>query len=242
MRKVIAVLCSLFLAGCVISPHGPFKIKKTIVFVGDTKVTIQQIEHGEGRSFVHVHHNETTALNAAKYVVRTQGGRVLTLIHSGKRNIVFHLHHQRYEFDPNRMFTDVGIRKSLKTFGHYSTRAHAEVKKLATQVKRLLPPGKVIAVHNNNGYSIKDYLSGHPFHDDAAALYIDPHQFYRNFYLVTRRFEYNRLKHHHFNTVLQAKNATNDGSLSVYLARRDYVNVEAGYNQLRAQIEMLEQA
>jgi hypothetical protein len=41
---------------------------------------------------------------------------------------------------------------------------------------------------------------------------------------------------------LQAQHATDDGSLSVYLADLDYINVEAGYDQLAAQIKMLQLA
>ena len=82
--------------------------------VGDTKVLIKQYHRGCGKAFVHVHQNETTALKAAKAIVKHRGGSVLTLVHAGQRNIVFHIRHQRFEFDPNRIFTDVGIKKTLK--------------------------------------------------------------------------------------------------------------------------------
>ena len=103
----------------------------------------------------------------------------------------------------------------------------------------MLPAGKIIAVHNNNDYSIKEYFPGKKLHGDAAALHLVHQRFYRNFYLVTRSSEFERLKALSYNAILQAKTATDDGSLSVYLAHRDYVNVEAGYGQLHAQIEML---
>lgn len=240
MIRVCVVVIGLLLTGCLSPFKSPVRVKNTVVRVGDIKVVIQQIQHGLGQSFVHVHHNETTALKAARHVVETEGGRVMTLIHPGQRNIVFHLRHRRYEFDPNRMFTDAGIQKTLKTFGHCSLTAHAEVKKLAQQVKQLLPAGKIIAVHNNNqDYSIKAYCAGKKLHHEALALNLDHQRFYRNFYLVTRPTEFQRLKTLHYNAILQAKSVTDDGSLSVYLARRDYVNVEAGYGQLYAQIDML---
>lgn len=216
---------------------------RSVVTLGDTRVIIETTKHGIGKTFVHVHQNETTALQAAKHVVQTDGGSVMTLIHPGQRNIVFHLNHQRYEFDPNRIFTDAGIKKTLSTFGPYSLPAHLQVKALANKLISMLPPeGKIIAVHNNNDYSIKEYLPGNSLVHDAKALHLDPDRFYRNFYLVTRSQEYFRLKQLRFNAVLQAPAATDDGSLSVYLARRDYVNVEAGYGQLIAQIDMLKWA
>lgn len=242
MFRMLMIVMTVLLAGCVIQSPSKQKMTRTVVYVGDTKVVIKQIQNGVGQSFVHVHHDETTALKAAEQVVKTEGGSVMTLVHSGQRNIVFHLHHRRYTFDPNRIYTDVGIRKTLTSLGHYSAAAHAEVRKLATQVKSLLPAGKIIAVHNNKDYSIKAYFPGQTLHRDAAALNLDPHRFYRNFYLVTRASAFNRLKSHRYNAVLQAKSATDDGSLSVYLAHRDYVNVEAGYDQLRAQIDMLKWA
>lgn len=242
MIRVFAFVMSILLIGCVMKSPSAMRVKNTVVYVGNTKVVIKQIQHGSGQSFVHVHHNETTALKAAQHVVETEGGSVMTLVHPGQRTIVFHLKHQRYEFDPNRMFTDVGIKKTLKLYGRYSPGAHAEVRKLANEVKRLLPPGKIIAVHNNNDYSIKEYFPGKKLHGDAVALNLNHQQFYRNFYLVTRSSEFRRLKALQFNAILQAKTATDDGSLSVYLAHRDYINVEAGYGQLRAQIDMLKWA
>ncbi|HEL8628750.1 TPA: protein tyrosine phosphatase, partial [Legionella pneumophila] len=56
---------------------------------------------------------------------------------------------------------------------------------------------------------------------------------------VTKLSDYLRLKMQGFNGVLQKPSATDDGSLSVYLAKRDYINVEAGYDQLAEQIKML---
>ncbi|AMP93962.1 protein tyrosine phosphatase [Legionella pneumophila subsp. pascullei] len=206
--------------------------------VGDEPVIIQQTK-GQGKTFVHVHHNEQTALKAAKAVIRKEGGSLITLIHSGGRNIVFHLNNQRYEFDPNRIFTDKGIKKTLVQYSYYTPEAHQEVKKLADKIKALLPEGKVIAVHNNSSYSLKDYLPGHELAKDAKALYMNPDNYYRNFYLVTKLSDYLRLKMQGFNGVLQKPSATDDGSLSVYLAKRDYINVEAGYDQLAEQIKML---
>ncbi len=48
-----------------------------------------------------------------------------------------------------------------KNLWPYDKKAHAEVKKLALAIKKQLPKGKIIAVHNNkNEYSFKNYLKG----------------------------------------------------------------------------------
>jgi len=213
------------------------------VHVGNTKVIIHIQKKGKGKSFVHVHRNETTALAAAKAIIAVEGGSLMTLVHSGGRNIVFNLHNTRYEFDPNRIFTDTGIRKTLTQYsGTYTPAAHTEVKKLADKIKMLLPEGKIIAVHNNQSYSFKDYLPGHNLANDAQKLHFHDETNYRNFYLVTKHQDFSRLKERNFNSILQADMASDDGSLSIYLADRNYVNVEAGYNQLAAQIKMLQYA
>jgi len=232
MKYALLLILFLLQAGCAIN-HS--------VMVGDQRVVIQQIK-GKGKTFVHLHHNETTALKAAKTVVQKEGGSLITLIHSGGRNVVFHMNHQRYEFDPNRIFTDKGIKKTLKQFGHYTPEAHQQVKNLATKIKLIIPEGRVIAVHNNSSYSLKDYLPGHELAKDAQAVYMSPCNYYRNFYLVTRLSDYLRLKLRGFNGILQKKSATDDGSLSVLFANTDYINVEAGYDQLPEQIKMLRQA
>ena len=212
------------------------------VRLGNETVVIQQKQHGMGKAFIHLHQNERTALKAARAVVDTEGGSVLTLVHHGARNIVFHLKRVRYEFDPNRIFSDVGIKKTLTQFGPYSPEAHAIVRRLADRIKALLPKGKLIAVHNNQSYSLHDYYPGQPLAGDAQALHVSRAHFYRNFYLVTQKNDYLRLKRLKFNSVWQATAPENDGSLSVYLAARSYVNVEAGHNQLAMQISMLRQA
>lgn len=211
------------------------------VMVGTAPVLIKCIK-GKGKTFVHLHQNEKTALKAAKSVIKKQGGSLITLQHAGGRNIVFHLHHRRYEFDPNRIFTDTGIRKTLKQNGHYSSAAHRQVKRLALKIRSILPPGKVIAVHNNAHYSLKDYMPGHELAQNAKAVHKSSNHQYRNFYLLTKLSDYKRLKKYGYNEILQKKSAIDDGSLSILLSKRNYINVEAGHDQLKEQIRMLQKA
>lgn len=212
------------------------------VKLGDTVVLIKQYRRGSGKNYVHLHHNETTALKAAMTMIKASGGTVLTLDHPGGRNIVFNLNNTKYEFDPNRIFSDEGIKKTLSNFGAYSVEAHSAVKKLAQEIIQRIPSGKVVAVHNNESYSSHDYMEGHELASEASELHLDDKQFFRNFYLVTREADFMRLKNLKFNSILQKSHPSDDGSLSVYMSKRQYVNVEAGYDQFLAQLGMLRHA
>lgn len=212
--------------------------KTYTVKLGKTKVNIIK-QYGKGKTFVHLHENEVTALKAAKTYIAHKGGTLITLKHSGKRNIVFYLRNVRYEFDPNRIFTDKGIKKTLKKLGPYSIAAHHEVKKFANKIKRLLPKGKIIAVHNNRDYSMKEYFPHHPLAGDVRALHYYPKNSYRNFYFVTKSKEYNRLANLKFNVALQANKASDDGSLSFYLGKKNYINIESAYDALKEQVKMI---
>jgi hypothetical protein len=240
MRKIISLILAV---GCFAQANNllahSLKIHTRTVYLGSTKVKLVQYSKGKGKQFVHVHESENTAKRAALTYVKCHGGRLLTLVHNGDRNITFVLRHQRYAFDPNRIFTKAGIRATLRLQSHYSPAAVIEVEKLAKAILRSIKPGKVIAVHNNKEYSIAEYFKGHSLSKEARAVHYRRKNTYRNFYLVTRYATYRRLKRLGFNVVWQARRAGNDGSLSVRLAKRDYVNVEAAYGAFSKQLRML---
>lgn len=212
--------------------------KNYTVKLGDSRVIVK-LYPGRGKTYIHLHRNETTALEAAKALIKQKGGSLITIEHPGGRNLGFWLHKKHYCFDPNRIFTEKGIRKTLTLNSHYTPEAARQVKKLARVIKILLPAGKVIAVHNNKSYSLKNYFKGKSLASDVRALYYNPQKSYRNFVLVTRKSSFLRFKRAGWSTVLQKSHVRDDGSLSVYLAKRDYINIEAGYDQLTAQKRML---
>jgi len=236
------------LIGLLLFFSNPVLAQSYTVFLGKTPVKIIQTTLKKKntetlvtnpKTFVHLHENETTALSAAKQYVQREGGTLLTLKHGGTRNIAFYLNHVRYEIDPNRIFTDQGIALTLKQSGAYSPAAHKIVSKLAHKIVRLIPPGKVIAVHNNRDYSLKEYFPNQSMHKEADAVNYLKESNYRNFYFVTQKDDYNRLKTLNFNVALQANAARDDGSLSYYLGKRNYINIEAAYGELKAQLRML---
>lgn len=209
------------------------------VYLGDTPLKIAQYGRGSP-TIVHLHANEKTALMAAKEFIKHRQGTLITLIHKDSRNVVFQLEGKRYEFDPNRIFTPVGIKKTLSTYGSYSSKAQQAVAALAADIVSRIPKqNPVIAVHNNQGYCLRDYFPKHPLEHDARALYYTNASSLRNFYFVTQSKEFSMLKRQRQNVALQSTNAQDDGSLSYYLARHNYINIEAAHGNLAGQLAML---
>jgi len=240
MRLISYFLGCFALLGC--ATFGTPHVKKKVCWLGDTKVVIQLENYGPGKVFVHVHANETTALEAARRIARSNGGQVVTLIHTQERDVHFHLNGRAYAFDPNRIYTRLGIQKTLKMHGCYDAKAAHVVANFAKKVLATIPAGKVVAVHNNKGYSLRDYLPHHSLALDAQKIYLRDRGNYRNFFLVTKGHDFYRFKTLGFNVVHQSRHVSDDGSLSVALARRHYVNVEAAFGELHQQMNMLAHA
>jgi hypothetical protein len=212
------------------------------VCLGQTSVVIQRENYGVGKLYVHLHANETTALKAARKVAALHGGQVITLVHKKTRDVHFVYHGRQYAFDPNRIFTPKGLRLTLKKHHCNDEQARQIVACFAKQILSTIPKGKIVAVHNNNGYSLLDYLPKHSLYHDARKLFYKKQSNYRNFFLVTKIKDFKRYKALGWNVIHQAPKAQDDGSLSILMAKRHYINVEAGYGELKSQIQMLKLA
>src|SRR5688572_12683647 len=79
-------------------------------------------------SFINLHDDENTSVEAATDFLSRYGGSLLQLQHTGKRNFNFKLDGRSFSFDPNRIFTDKGIRSTLEKQGLYREAAAVEVK------------------------------------------------------------------------------------------------------------------
>ena len=210
--------------------------------VGNRQIILSKYSKGTGPTFVNVHDDENTSVTAALAVIDSLGGILLQLKHTGNRNVKFQLNNKDYEFDPNRMFTDLGVDKSLDFFGNNSLEAHNEVRKFAEQIVREIKSDIIFTLHNNseNRYSVKSYLE--EYRSEAADVFINPKADPDDFYFVTERLFFDALKMRGYNVVLQNnQTATDDGSLSVLASWRKipYINIEAQHGHLTQQIEML---
>ncbi len=215
----------------------------------DTTVSIAVQRVGEGGlTYINLHQNEQTSVRAARGVLDRQPGILIELRAQGRRYVTFWNGLRPCVFDPNRMFTDHGLRRALSRYASLSEASFGAVARLRDTVLTLLASpaarGPVVALHNNAGgsYDIHAYASGGSHVGDASRTAISAQCRSGNFFLVTDAGLFERLAAQDFNVVLQHANAADDGSLAVWFQRqgRSYVNVEAGYDQLREQQRMLD--
>jgi len=221
--------------------------------IGSTEVRVRVYSKGHGQTYFAPHYSETTAVAAAMSIINAKdgGGTLVQIIHGTghPRNVTFTLKGVTYSFDPNRMFTDAGIQKSLEFVGHrYSKEAHSAVASFAWVVREHLnmakvPGGTMIAIHNNSGgYSLDSYLPGEFFGKEAPKINRNPARSPSDFYFVTTEALYETLRAKKYNVALQNTAAmTDDGSLSVYCAQHGvpYVNIEARQGHFKEQVDML---
>jgi hypothetical protein len=218
--------------------------------VGDATINIVSREFGESRLlFCNLHDDEETSVEAAVAVLERRRGRLVELRHSGRRNCEFRLDERKYAFDPNRIFTPVGVKATLEKLSQTSPTAEKMVGRFGEALLALYAIDDVdvvAALHNNSDarYSAVSYLDGNELEVDAADVFIAKGTDTDDFFFVTDRRLFDALKKRHQNVVLQDnETATDDGSLSVYCGQhgKPYVNVEAQHGHLEQQINMLNQ-
>lgn len=216
--------------------------------VGDTPVYIKLYGDRADNIFLSVHGNERTSIKSTLAFIASNGGYFVELTAQNRREIRFDLEGNEYAFDPNRIFSDVGIEATLRRYGRYSENAHQEVANFVESLlKVVIQSGllTVVTVHNNTNsrYSIRSYLKGGSEEKNAEDVHVnndlDPDDF---FYVITGK-QFNFFKDKGYNVVLQSRSTVvDDGSLSVFCGVKgiDYINVEAEHGHLKEQGRMLE--
>ena len=200
----------------------------------------------QGVIYFNMHDNENTAVAAADSIVSQHGGRFIELKHKGKRWLeIKTIDKTSFCFDPNRIFTDLGIYKTLRTCLSYSSQNQKLVKYFAEFItdSLLTKPKIIIAIHNNvNGYSINEYLEKGLYKHNADKTHVNKDLSVHDFYLVNDSKHFDYFQQLNYNVVLLSKNADDDGSLSVYCQQKNipYINVEAKEGHFQEQYKMLE--
>ena len=200
-----------------------------------------------GLRYLNLHENEQTSVEAARALLRHQPGTLIELLAGGGRLVTFRAGWRPFAFDPNRIFSDAGLRATLRQHGSDTPLARAAVQGLRDAVLALLAPEPlglpVVALHNNAAgrYSVQAYAAGGAHAADAQAHAVNPAVSPQDFFLVTRRALFDGLRARGFNVVLQSEHPWDDGSLAVWFQQqgRAYVNVEALHGHAAQQQRML---
>ncbi|HEV3471404.1 MAG TPA: hypothetical protein VG148_18910 [Pyrinomonadaceae bacterium] len=153
------LLLALLCAGPALAQE-PLTKTTLVVPLGETPVKVNVYERrGASVTFVAPHHNEQTALAAAKEAVARKGGRLVEVESFDERGrparrLSFALRAKHYSVDPNRIFTANGRR-----CGRVAPEADAAVRAFADGLLKIIfaPGGDrlrdgepfVVAVHNN---------------------------------------------------------------------------------------------
>ncbi len=216
--------------------------------LGEKNITIKVVQYGQLVSpcCVNVHDNEATAVQAARSILEQQGGILIKIENNAQRLISFPFKGVTYSFDPNRIFSETGIKNTLKAKGKINPLAIAEVQKFAARLLQLIPDSAscIVALHNNTDgdYSVKTYQPGGTRHTDAKRVYADTWQDIDDIALTTDEILFNKMAGFGYNSILQDNvKVDKDGSLSVYYGElnRRYINIETQFGKTIQYKEML---
>lgn len=198
-----------------------------------------------GIYFINLHSNETTSMEATVEYLTGDAGCFMHLLHGEVRYVQFYLDSILYKIDPNRIFTPLGRKETLKKNASYSIRAEQETARFADTILAMMQqPKLIIAMHNNTnkGFSIESYTKGKAEAPNAANVYINKMMDPDDFVYTTEPKVFNYLKTKKINVVLQkTKGFIDDGSLSVYCGNKKipYINIEAEEGHKEQQLQML---
>ncbi|PZR27667.1 MAG: protein tyrosine phosphatase [Citrobacter freundii] len=217
--------------------------------LGDKRIIVKTAVYGKVKNtaFINLHHNEYTSLLAAKNVLAACGGILINIENNNERFISFSMNGRIYRFDPNRIFTEAGIKETLRLLNKsISPAATKAVRRFASFMKAKIPSTAktIVALHNNEDgdLSIDSYTGDGDLRKEAQSVHQSDQHDADNFFLTTSAAIFRKMKKSGYNVVLQHnKKATDDGSLSVYYGRKKktYVNVEAELGRLTDQQQML---
>lgn len=246
-RRVLQEALAVAFAGSARAAEAAPGTESIVVPLGSDRVHLVVRRFGRGGlRYLSLHENEQTAVQAATAVLGHRAGTLIELRGRGRRLVSFR-DGARLAFDPNRIFTDPGIERTLRQHGSYTDAGIQASQRLRNAVLALLdgqPDDPVVALHNNAGssYSIQAYRPGGVHAADVQALALHPDRAPHAFFLVTRPPLFEALRSAGFNVVLQNDRPNDDGSLAVWMQQqgRAYVNVEARFGALREQQSMLE--
>lgn len=204
--------------------------------------------------FFHMHENEITAKTTGAESVRKNGGTFMYLDHAGTgRNMKVRLDNVTYQFDPNRIFTDKGLRERTSptpTAAHFK-----QLKNFVTWIERNIQYGRqkrkfstLVALHNNtdddvHGELLSILTEKKLIGTDNRLANINPQWDIDNFLIATLKSTYDRfVQGYNPNMSLILERPRDIGYLSNWAINRniDFITVEAQHSDSLSNRRLIE--
>lgn len=213
--------------------------------LGDDTLSLQRYVVGDEHivKMIRVHADENTAKKTALWWLEQNPGEFID-IDNDQRNVQFTIDGIEHAVDPNRIFAWQGLHSSLN---ENSEQIHPDAlnqaNKLANGIRQCLASSHtVIALHNNEEFSIAEYTSAGPSQSSANGVHVEPGASCHNFVLVTDEVDFHALKAKRISCVwLSDEDADHPGSLSDHCANQGirYFNIETSHGAFDVQQRLL---
>jgi hypothetical protein len=215
---------------------------------GSSVTRLETIEYkNDNLLFINLHSDEITSIKAVKQVLPKAFGKYIGILGGGIREVRFPYQGKTVAFDPNRIYTEAGIEKTLKNYNCFSDSNLKQTELFSKELlKYFLKAKLLVTLHNNGegGFSIGSIMKEKDTKKDTEDIYINPDKDEDDFYYVTEKEKFDYFKSKGYNVVLQNNNdVEDDGSLSVYCGKNhiSYINIECQTNHLKEQIQMIQE-
>ncbi len=215
-------------------------------------ITVERTQNEDFVTYLWIHNNEKTAGKTMSYALNKYGGRAVTINNKDKRSIKLSHLAKDFEIDPNRLFTERGIRRYIKKYYkkiksksiiNNITNYTLDIKDFLLSNLKRNKGTYLIAIHSNRSDT---NFSINTFTKDTISKYYDVYlnkkHNPKNFFYVTNNSDYIYFKKKNYNVVYQKK-IDDDGSLSIYSAMKGYpyINIEVEEGDDEFQIRMMDE-
>ena len=197
--------------------------------------------------FISLHDDENTSVEAYISIKSSlPHAKLFELKQTGERLLKYNINGTNYFFDPNRLFSTIGIKKTIVKYNKtYPKELEQGIKSISDSLLKFINPKSqntyIVAIHNNteNNFSVLTYKNS----KDAIEVFISKSEDIDNFFIVTNKTDFDYFKLLNRNVVLQSKEADDDGSLSIFAQKNGvpYINIETQHGQLNQQIKMIQE-
>lgn len=196
--------------------------------------------------YISVHEDEKTGIEALRVFSQRHEINYFFLKHNGERRIGCWNKSDTSSVDPNRIYSEKGVKATLEDGGKYTIKLSHGADNLADGVLKSIDTALwIIAVHNNtpDNYSILSYLPKGSEYDNMKKVFVNYNSDPDDFVYTTDQGLYEFLRNNHISVILQDNDQfIDDGSLSVYCGQhnRAYANIETEHGHILEQIDLLE--